>query len=211
MSGSDRYAHIKLQQEYFNRRSEFFKEPIPLTVARKTGSIVSAAGLDRFSKVLDVGTGIGVLIQHLKARGVQEQNVVGCDLSEKMLMEARLNYPEALFWEGDFVDFPEDFGRFDAIFFNACFGNLYSQEEAVVKSALLLAPGGRMVISHPLGAGFVAGLHACEPEIVPHLLPGQERLLAWCRDYSLTLDRFLDEPELYLAVASLTSLPEGSQ
>lgn len=42
-------------------------------------------------------------------------------------------------------------GPFDAAFFNAVFGNLHDQHEALLRAALLLRPGAYVAISHPLG------------------------------------------------------------
>jgi SAM-dependent methyltransferase len=50
---------------------------------------------------------------------------------------------------------------FDAAFFNAVFGNLHDQREALLRVALLLRPGGHIVISHPLGSEWLrVGLRA---------------------------------------------------
>lgn len=42
-------------------------------------------------------------------------------------------------------------GPFDAIFYNAVFGNLLDEHAGLTKACFLLRPGGHIVISHPLG------------------------------------------------------------
>jgi len=49
-------------------------------------------------------------------------------------------------WQGDFIDLPTFQSPVDAIFMNAVFGNVYSQHEALLKAALLLRPGGTLVV-----------------------------------------------------------------
>ena len=61
------------------------------------------------TRILDVGTGAGVLIPYFETLGAAQGNVTGVDVSPGMLEVARRRYPEATFWEGDVVDFP-DFG-----------------------------------------------------------------------------------------------------
>lgn len=163
--------------------------------------MVRQMGLPRGGRLLDVGTGTGVLIPHYREVGVGE--VVGVDLSRAMLRQARARFPKAQFLQADFYDLPEGLGPFDAVVFNAVFANLYHQQRALRKAAALLTPGGRAVISHPMGRRFVHQLHRQDLAVVPHLLPGRrlaQRLLAVA---GLEMVTWLDEPELYLMVAIL--------
>lgn len=200
MQEQEKLEHTRLQKSYFDERADIFKLPIPDDVQERTRSIIAAARLTENSRVLDVATGTGVLIQHILEAAVPASNIVGCDLCETMLSEARTRYPSISFWLGDFIDFPLDRGPFDAIFFNACFGNFLDQESVIEHAASLLAAGGRIVISHPMGARFVEGLHDHEPEIVPHLLPERETLEALSTQFALSLEFFQSEPKLYIAV-----------
>jgi trans-aconitate methyltransferase len=61
------------------------------------------------------------------------------------------NVPAVRTWLGPFAELPPHQGRADVIFFNSVFGNLPDPYEALLKSTLLLNPGGKVVISHPLG------------------------------------------------------------
>jgi ubiquinone/menaquinone biosynthesis C-methylase UbiE len=200
VSEEKRRTHAELQRVYFDKLAAGFTQPIPADVETRTAKIVEAAGLNANSCVLDVATGTGVLIAHFLRAGVRSENITGCDLSSSMLKQANLLHPGVRFWQGDFFDFPPDQGQFDAIFFNACFGNFYDVEMAVKQAVLLLAAHGKIIISHPLGARFVAQLHAVEPELVPHLLPDRAQLLQWSSRYNLELDTFVDEQDLYIAV-----------
>ncbi len=58
-------------------------------------------------------------------------------------------------WQGDIVDLPAFQGPFDAVFFNAVFGNVADQKAALTAAALRLQPGGHIVISHPLGRAWL--------------------------------------------------------
>ena len=61
---------------------------------------------------------------------------------------------------------------FDVIIVNACFGNFWNPTVVLEHlSQNLLAANGSVVISHPLGAAFVARLHDEDALTVPHLLP----------------------------------------
>lgn len=112
---------------------------------------IAAAGkpLGPTSRVLDIGTGAGVLIPFFKALGVAEANIMGVDVSPGMLAVARRRYPQAAFWEGDVADFEagqQGSGLFDAVYFNAVFGNLYDQGAALAAVGRAAARGARVVI-----------------------------------------------------------------
>ncbi len=204
---ADRKSHDSVQSEYFNERVNFFCQPIPADVQERTKKIVATANLDKDSWVLDVGCGIGALFGHFLEAGVLEENITGCDLSREMLKFAKERFPHAKYFQGDIIDFPANLPHFDAIFFNACFGNIYDQKAALQKAIALLKPKGVVIISHPLGANFVKGLHENEPHIVPHLLPSQEALTAWASELSLQVSSYVDTELCY--IAALQKFGEG--
>ncbi|MGD9681970.1 MAG: class I SAM-dependent methyltransferase [Candidatus Obscuribacterales bacterium] len=203
----ERRPHLEMQKRYFDQRVDFFCQPVPDSIQERTGRIVASAGLEADSTVLDVGTGIGVLIGHFLEEGVPASRIVGCDLSSRMLAQAKQKFPEAHFWLGDIVDltmplppdFPPGIKSFDFVFFNACFGNMFDQEEALKAASRLTRGRGTIVISHPLGAGFVDSLHQSEPEIVPHLLPSLEAYQGWAETVGYEIDHYDDRPGFYLA------------
>ena len=47
-------------------------------------------------------------------------------------------------------------GAVDVVFMNGMYGNIIDKEGALSNLVPMLAPGGRVVISHPEGRGFVA-------------------------------------------------------
>lgn len=194
----NRREHNRYQRRIFDSKVECFRQPIPADVEGRTAQIVAAARLEASDRVLDVGTGIGVLIPHIRRIGVRD--IVGCDLSEPMLAEARKRYPEVDFWRGDVIDIPESLGPFDAIFFNAVFANMWSQRDALKISAGHLARRGRIIISHPMGAAFAGKLAAEDPRMIPHTLPGEGRIAELIHDLPLNVEAFRDEQDLYLCV-----------
>lgn len=95
----------------------------------------------------------------MQARSVQE--VLAVDVCPEMITELQRklgqpstqgNTPGLRTWVGDVADLPAYQGPFDAVFFNAVFGNVYDQKETLIKTAVnLMRPGSYLVISHPLG------------------------------------------------------------
>jgi SAM-dependent methyltransferase len=205
---SDRQPHIEMQGDYFDNKADIFVQPIPEDVQGLTRAIVQSAKLQTDAKVLDVGTGAGVLVGHFLAEGLSPRNIVGCDLSAEMLRNARSRYPDVTFWQGDIVDLsgsvssqlPEHLQAFDAVFFNACFGNMWDQRETLNAALKLAVAGGKIVISHPLGNKFVDSLHRNEPHIVPHLLPDYELVEKWRDSLGFEVEHFEDRGDFYLVI-----------
>ncbi len=170
MSQQDRSQHNQLQVEYFEKRADVFQQTIPEDIQQRSEYIVRTAGIEQESRILDVGTGTGVLIGHFLAHGARQCNIVGCDLSPRMLSMAKAHYDRVFFWNCDVMDlsfsslppkFPQHLQGFDLIFFNACFANMHDRRAVLEHSRELLVPGGRVVVSHP-APEFVSWLHESE-------------------------------------------------
>lgn len=193
-----RQQHNSYQQEIFDERVESFRQTISKDIQERTRQIVAAANLGPDDRVLDAGTGIGVLIPHIQLYGVS--HIVGCDISPAMLAEARQRFPEVRFWCGDVIDLPREMGLFDLVLFNAMFGNVCDQRKMLERITARLTLAGRIIISHPMGASFQAKLRCENPRLVPHLLPDKKILEELIRDLPLRVHQFQDEVELYLCV-----------
>lgn len=205
MPASKRQPHIQLQGAYFDKKADMFLRPIPEFIQEKTREIVTMSGVGPGSVVLDVGSGVGVLIGHFLEAGVRAADIVGCDLSTEMLTRARANYPDVVFWQGDAADIasaigkdlPAHIGAFDRVFFNACFGNMFDQKLALASALSVLKVGGQVILSHPLGARFVDALRKSDPDIVPHRLPDGKVLDDWSKDMDFGVASCVDQEDFY--------------
>lgn len=194
----NRQQHNLYQQRIFDTSVECFRQAIPADVEKRTEQIVAAANLTASDRVLDVGTGIGVLIPHIQRFGVRY--IVGCDLSAAMLSEVQKRYPNVRLWCGDVVDIPRELGPFDVVLFNAVFGNMWNQRNALQSASGHLTPAGRIIISHPMGAAFAEQLRANDPKMIPHSLPSKKVTAELIRGLPLKVQFFSDEERLYLCI-----------
>jgi len=204
---SAREAHNKAQARAFDSRVESFRSQPPGEVTSRLRRVAHAAPLPPNARVLDVATGAGPLVAHLLEAGAA--HVLGCDLSAEMLRAAQQRHPSpgvlgnaqgVRFWLGDVVDLPAWLGPFHAVFFNACFGNVFEQRDTLARTALLTCHGGHMVLSHPLGRAYVHRLHQADPVIVPHELPDEPALRTLISGLPLRLVSLVDDPAFYCAV-----------
>lgn len=199
-----RSEHREFQRSYFKQAVDFFRQPLPEDIDKRTREIVRIADITASDKILDVGTGTGVLIQYFLEFGVPPQSITGCDLSSEMLAEAKKRYPSVRLVHSDIDEFPTDGASFDVAFFNGCFGNMYNPVSTLQRTSLLLSAGGKIVISHPLGNNFLAGLKEREPDLVLRLLPALAELQQWCNsEIPADLELFHDTGDFYIAILSI--------
>ena len=196
-----RSDHNMLQQQAFDEVASGFGQPIPEDVLERLQSVVEMASIAPGEAALDVGTGAGVLIPFILQR--EPSRVVGCDLSGEMLKIASQRYGDSVtFLESDVVDLTDEYGPFNAVFCNAMFGNVFDQRQTVEAIASLLSPGGRLVISHPMGSDFVRRLKAGSPQYHLKELPDEAALGGLLSGTGLAVTQYVDEPDLYVAICT---------
>jgi ubiquinone/menaquinone biosynthesis C-methylase UbiE len=197
--GSEEKGEVAAQQRRrFNELVDVFDAPQPLDVTERLGQIVSAAGLRRGEVVLDVGTGVGVLIPLIKF--YHPSVILACDLAERMLQRVREKYPAVRTYHADITLLTLDAASVDVIFMNAMYGNIADKPRACRNAARMLRPGGRLVVSHPEGRAFVDQLRMTT-DLFIESLPTREEFQALLSSLGLDLITYRDEPKLYLMVA----------
>ncbi len=196
----EKKTHLDFQRKFFDENVDVFKHSIPENVEQRGREIVKTAIKNIDLRILDVGTGTGVFLGYYHELGVPFSNMVACDLSQCMLEEAQNRYPEVRFWHGDVFEIPAEFGNFDLIVFNACFGNILDQLEVLKKCHSRLSEGGRIAISHPMGNACVKLLQERIPDLVMTLLPERKVVLEWAAQLNMNLIVFQDQSDLYLAL-----------
>src|SRR5262245_41879825 len=173
------------QRRHFNELVETFDTPQPLDVMERLDEIVSAAKLRHGEVVLDVGTGVGVLIPLIES--YHPSVVLACDLAEKMLQRVREKYPEVCTYQADIALLPLESTSVDVIFMNAMYGNIADKASACQNAARMLRPGGRVVVSHPEGRAFVDQLRRTTDLFIESLPDSAEGFQALLRPYGLNV------------------------
>jgi ubiquinone/menaquinone biosynthesis C-methylase UbiE len=194
----DRNQVAAHQRQRFNELVDVFDTPQPQEVIERLEQIVSAGRLGHGEAVLDVGTGVGVLIPLL--RSYQPSTISACDLAERMLQRVQEKYPEVRTYQADIALLPLESDSLDAIFMNAMYGNIADKPRACRNSARMLRPGGRLVVSHPEGRAFVDQLRVTG-DLFIESLPTKEEFQALFQPLGLGIITYRDEPKLYLMVA----------
>jgi ubiquinone/menaquinone biosynthesis C-methylase UbiE len=191
----------RIQRKTFDRLYRLFEPPLPEGVPERLEKIVEHGKINRGDTVLDVGTGTGILIPIISK--YEPRWVYACDLSTAMV--ERLNskkYPNVGTILADVRDLGLPGNSLDVVFINACYGNIVDKPGAFSNLSRMMKPHGRMVISHPLGKSFTCSLS--ERSSFPlDSFPERAEADELFRPFGFELEVFIDEPKLYILVASL--------
>jgi len=103
-------------------------------------------------RVLDLGCGLGYFAREARTRGARD--VIGVDISERMLEEARrlTSDPGIVYVRAGLENFEAEAGSFDLVVASLALHYIADYPALVRRVALWLAPGGRFAFSveHPI-------------------------------------------------------------
>lgn len=103
----------------------------------------------KFKRILDVGCGSGMSTAAILSTW-KDAEVIGVDLSEEMLQNARETMPQVQFIRRDCSKPLLDMGTFDLIFSNAFLQWIPNQEEFINQAFSMLKEGGVLAVQIPL-------------------------------------------------------------
>ncbi len=133
-------AMNELQRKYFNENVDIFEPPLPKGVPARLRATVQASGLRPGEKVLDVGTGTGILIPYILKYRPSE--IHACDIAEKMLERVKHKFPRVITHLGDISDLPLPDDSLDVALINGCFSNILDKAKSLNNLYRLLRPNG---------------------------------------------------------------------
>ena len=186
------------QRRRFNELVDVFDRPQPPEVMARLREIVSSTGLRSGEVVLDVGTGVGVLIPLIQS--YQPAAVLACDVAEKMLERVQNKYPAVRTFHADIASLDLASTSLDAIFMNGMYGNVADKAAACRNAARMLRSDGRLVVSHPEGRAFIDQLRATS-DLFIESFPTREEFEALLEPLGFEVITYRDESKLYLMVA----------
>jgi len=109
-------------------------------MSEAVGPLLDEAGVTAGDRVLDLGTGPGLVAAAAAQRGAA---VIGIDFSEAMVEEARRRYPGLRFEEAEADSLPFADGSFSAITANFVLHHLGQPDLALSEACRVLQEGGR--------------------------------------------------------------------
>lgn len=134
----------QFENDTWSRCARTYAEGFGALVGAAVDPLLEAAEVKKGDRVLDVGTGPGLVAVRAAARGAE---VVGIDFSEAMIEEARLRHPELELRTASAESLPFEDETFDRVVGNFVLHHLGEPDRALGESFRVLAPGGRMALT----------------------------------------------------------------
>ena len=190
------------QAEFFDSYADRWDSMEREDICARLDRVVRESGINPGMRILDVGTGTGVLIPRLLEAMGNSGSILAIDISQGMLqVAASKGFPDNVrFQLADIEDFDYPDCSFDRVMCNAVFPHFRNKQAALTRIYRLLRPGGLLVISHPIGREAVNQVHReSGPVVAEDRVPDTKRMRQILEAVGLADIRVIDEPEFYLA------------
>ncbi|NLE03212.1 MAG: class I SAM-dependent methyltransferase [Crenarchaeota archaeon] len=192
------------QKSFFNQKASKWDQ-ITIHNLEKVQYITELLKIKSNYKILDVGTGTGVMIPFYK-KYLIDGSVIGVDFSEKMIAIARSKYPEQdhpqiSYLVSDVYELNyEEF--FDLVVCYSCFPHFIDQPLAVKILSKAIKKGGYFAIAHSDSAKKINGVHMDGGvEIENDFLPTMEKLKQMIKDNGLKVVFERDDENYFICIA----------
>ncbi len=167
-----------------------------------TEQLVPKFGLSKGQRVLDVGTGTGILIPFLLQQVGPSGGVVAVDFAEKMIEACKAKYAHLsnisfAIQQAEKLDFPAE--SFDAVICFGLFPHIENKEAALRQMNHVLKPEGTLIIAHALSSEEIRAHHHNAASVVAHdELPEKTAMVQLLKQAGFKEIHITDKPGCYL-------------
>jgi len=196
-------ARSLARKAYFNEAAkDWDKRYCTLELVARLEKLVPRFGLELGQRVLDAGTGTGVLIPFLLRAIGPSGHITAIDYAEKMIQKCKAKYshiPNVAIELQDVeeLDLPSDF--FDVVTCFGLFPHLENKEKALRHMNRVLKHGGKLIIAHALSSSEIKSQHRDASLAVNHdVLPEEDEMRLMLKRADFNDIYIRDEPGCYL-------------
>lgn len=173
MNTNDPDQVTRFEQETWQRCASTYVDGFGALVGESIPALLDAAGVTNGVRVLDIGTGPGLVAGAVRDRG---GDAIGIDFAEPMVREARARYPDIEFRQGNAESLPFQDSEFDAVVANFVLHHLARPEKVLAEARRVLRDSGQVAMTvwsdlsklEGFGLFFAAIEQHADPEALPH-------------------------------------------
>ncbi len=193
---------MKSAKDFFNGLASSWDE-ICQHDMDKVEFILNLVGIQQGSKVLDVGTGTGVLIPSLSRRTTSLGHIKAIDLAEKMIeiAQEKNKYDNVEFECGDVLESNGDQASYDHIICYSSFPHFQCKATAIAKLSQKLKKGGKLTICHSQSREMINRLHQRSADPVKEdNLPAMEIIRQYYHRAGLKVLKEVDDQAMFVLI-----------
>lgn len=191
-----------IQKEFFNSMAHkwdtFCKHDM-----EKVKFILNLLDIKEGSKVLDVGTGTGVLVSSLSNYVGEKGEVIAIDAAEKMIEVAKSKhkFKNVSFVCGDVLEVDLSKDSFDYTICYSVFPHFQDKLETIKTISKLLKSGGKFIICHSQSRDAINNLHKKASEAVAEdNLPEMETIKSYFWQAGMTVINQIDNDDMFVII-----------
>jgi ubiquinone/menaquinone biosynthesis C-methylase UbiE len=168
--------------------------------------IVPTFRIKQGQKVLDVGTGTGVLISFLLKSVGSTGHITAVDYAQKMAVVCSVKFSQfsnvnVMVEEVENLSFPSQ--SFDAITCFGLFPHLENKKQALCEMNRVLRPRGRLIIAHALSSAEIASHHHnASSAVADDILPKEQSMRKLLKETGFSGIQITDNPGCYLCLSN---------
>ena len=189
-------------REFFNSMAENW-DNICLHDERKINDILDLIGIKNSSKVIDVGTGTGVMLPYLSSRIGDTGLIIAVDTAEKMIDVARSKYTDSKieFIVGDIFQLELELEQYDLIMCYSVFPHFEYKVTAAERLGRFLKPGGKIAVCHSQSRDEINSHHKnASIEVSADYLPEAEIIRGYFNNSGFRTVVEVDDKKLFAVV-----------
>jgi ubiquinone/menaquinone biosynthesis C-methylase UbiE len=195
------------RREFFNKAASSWDNNYRTTTLTDfLSEFVPKFGLKAGQKVLDIGTGTGVLIPFLLKAVGSNGHVTAVDFAEKMIKICKTKYSKypnltIMVQQAESLQFLN--ASFDIVTCFGLFPHLENKDEALSQFNRVLKPGGKLVIAHALSSQQIKSHHHNAALVVAHdELPSEAEMRRMLKTAGFENVQITDVPGCYLCISN---------
>ncbi len=193
---------MKSKTHFFDTRAENWEETCyPAPVRERLLDLIREFDIGSGERILDVGTGPGILLPYLRQGVGPSGQVCAFDLSIDMVRQANAkpHTSQDLIFRADVHSIPFTNGVFDRVICFAAFPHFDDPRQALQEMARVVKAGGALIVAHLMSRKELAAHHGSHATVARDVLPPDPEMKALFVKAGVSEPDIVDIPGRYVA------------